>query len=276
MGMFSKKALAIPLIATLLGLSACSKKTEDAPAPDSAPAASKPAFKPGEMVLIPAGEFIFGANDKDAPGAGPEQKITLPAYWIDKYEVTNGEYLDFSIKGGYASEGKDWRIFFTPQKVNFPVVNITWNDCLEYCKWAGKRLPTEEEWEKAARGTEGRRYPWGDKWEGGRSNTFEAGLRAPAEVNQFDDVSPYGVHDLLGNVQEWTGSWYKPYKGNKKPNPDFGERYRVLRGLSSAFYGSKGHVWNRAAYLPKALYGYGCRCAKDATAEEAAKAGKPG
>ena len=274
--MFSKKAFALPLIAMLLGLSACSKKAEDAPAPDSAPAASKPVFKPGEMVLIPAGEFIFGANDKDAPAVGPEQKITLPAYWIDKYEVTNGEYLDFSIKGGYASEGKDWRLFFTPQKVNYPVVNITWNDCFEYCKWAGKRLATEEEWEKAARGPDGKRYPWGDKWEGGRSNTFEAALRAPAEVNQFDDVSQYGVHDLLGNVQEWTGSWYKAYKGNTKPNSDFGERYRVLRGLSSNFYGSRGHVWDRSAYLPKALYGYGCRCAKDATAEEAAKAGRSG
>ena len=85
-----------------------------------------------------------------------------------------------------------------------------------------------------------------------------------------------GCMICLGNVQEWTGSWYKAYKGNTKPNSDFGERYRVLRGLSSNFYGSRGHVWDRSAYLPKALYGYGCRCAKDATAEEAAKAGRSG
>lgn len=272
--MFLKKAFAIPQIVLLLGLTACSKKAEEAPPPDAAPAASKPAIKPGEMVMIPAGEFIFGANDKDTPAVGPEQKINLPAYWIDKYEVTNGEFLDFSIKSGYASESQNWRLFFTPQKVNFPVVNITWNDCSEYCKGAGKRLLTEEEWEKAARGTEGRRYPWGDKWEGGRSNTFEASLRQPAEVGQFDDVSAFGVHDLLGNAQEWTGSWYKAYKGNKKANPDFGEKYRVLRGLSSNFYGSRGHVWDRSAYLPKALFGYGCRCGKNATADEAAKGSK--
>jgi len=267
----SRKALLALAIVLIFGLAACSKK-EETTTQEAAPAApAQPALQPGEMVLIPAGEFILGSSEKGT-SAFPQQKINLPAFWIDKYEVTNREYLDFSVNEGYTSEGKDWRLFFTPDKANYPVANITWNDALAYCKSKGKRLPTEEEWEKAARGTDGRRYPWGDKWEAGRSNTYEAGLRAPAAVGQYDDVSPYGVRDTIGNVQEWTANWYKPYKGNTAKDENFGERFRVVRGASSSIYGSRAHLWNRSAYVPGSLYGFGCRCAKNATPEEAAKA----
>jgi len=224
---------------------------------------------------VPAGEFTFGTSDKSS-SAFPEQKINLPAFWIDKYEVTNSQFLDFSINTRYtgegAKEGKDWRLFFTPEKAYFPVVYITWNDANAYCKSLGKRLPTEQEWEKAARGTDGRAYPWGNEWAEHRSNTYEAGYSKPVAVGQFDDVSPYGVHDMLGNVQEWTSSWYTAYKGNPKQDPNFGQRFRVLRGLSSRFRGRTGHLWDRSAFVPAALYDFGCRCAKDATPEEAAKA----
>ena len=272
--MIKKGFFPVALLLVLLVHAACGRKEEQPAAGGEAPQApAKPPVTPGEMVLVPAGEFIFGDKDKES-SAFPEQKINLPAFWIDKYEVTNAEYLDFSIKSGYSSEGQNWRLHFTAQKANYPVMNITWNDAVAYCKAAGRRLLTEEEWEKAARGTDGRRYPWGEKWEAGRSNTFEAGLRDAVEIARFEDVSPYGVYDLLGNVQEWTSSWYKAYKGNPKKSTDFGERYRVVRGLSHSIYGSKSPVWTRSAWLPKALYGFGCRCAKDATAEEAAKAGK--
>ncbi len=258
-------------------LASCGKKEEATPTTTQAPAEpAKPAVTPGEMVLIPAGEFIFGSSDDKESAAYPQNKINLPAFWIDKYEVTNYEFLDFAVKTGYtgegAKEGKDWRQFFTPDKAQFPVVFITWNDADKYCKSLGKRLPTEEEWEKAARGTDGRRYPWGEKWETGRSNTYEAGLRNPAAVGQFDDVSPYGVHDMLGNVQEWVGSWYKPYKGSKRQDKYYGEVWRIVRGASSRIYGSRAHLWDRSAYAPNSLYDFGCRCAKDATPDEAAKA----
>ncbi len=272
--MLRKVTLVIVCLCLALSIVACAKKEE--PAAEQAAAPAQPTITPGEMVLIPAGEFTFGSSDDKDNAAYPEQKINLPAFWIDKYEVTNREFLDFAIKTGYqgegAKEGKDWRQFFTPDKANFPVLFITWNDAKTYCESLGKRLPTEEEWEKAARGTDGRRFPWGNTWDSAKSNTYEAGLRNPCAIGQYPDISPYGVYDMLGNVQEWTASWYKAYKGNPKKGENFGERFRVVRGASSRIYGSRAHLWDRSAYLPKSLYDFGCRCAKDATPEEAAKA----
>jgi len=274
--MLRKSVCALFVVLLLLAFAACGKKEEPAGTTDTAEPA-QPAYQPGEMVLIPAGEFLLGSNeDKNGSGA-PQQKVTLPAFWIDKNEVTNAEFLDFAIKTGYtgegAKEGKDWRQFFTPDKAMYPVVYITWKDASEYCKAQGKRLPTEEEWEKAARGADGRRYPWGEKWDSSLSNTYESGMRQPVAVGTNRDVSPFGVNDMLGNVQEWTGSWYKPYKGSTRKDQYFGERYRVVRGASSRIYGSRAHLWDRSAYLPNSLYDFGCRCAKDASPEDAAKAG---
>jgi sulfatase modifying factor 1 len=269
-----RRAVWIPaILMIILFFNGCSRSNKTTEEKVSQPTS---AVKPGEMVLIPAGEFIFGTNDKESYGY-PEQKINLPAFWIDKYEVTNAQFLDFSIKNNYtgegAKEGRDWRLFFTPEKAYFPVVYITWNDAEAYCKSVGKRLPTEEEWEKAARGTDGRVYPWGNEWRDNSANVYESGLSNPVAVGQFsNDVSPYGVHDMLGNVQEWTASWYSTYKGNPKKDPNSGEKYRVVRGLSYRIRGKVGHLYDRSAWVPGALFYFGFRCAKDATPEEAAKA----
>jgi formylglycine-generating enzyme required for sulfatase activity len=263
----------IAVMILILFLAACGKKEEspesaETPsAQDTAPIPETPAITPGEMVLIPAGEFILGDNTKGSQ-ANPQQKVNLPAFWIDKYEITNREFLDFSIKTGYqaegASEGKDWRTFFTTDKADFPVVYITWKDADSYCKASGKRLPTEPEWEKAARGTDGRIYAWGNEWKPGQTNTYETD-RAPAAIGKYSgDVSPYGVHDMVGNVMEWTSSWYLPYKGNSQEDPNFGQRFRVVRGASSRSYGDRYRLWMRSAYLPNSLYDFGFRCAKDA------------
>jgi sulfatase modifying factor 1 len=274
-----RKILAVFIIiaSVALGLSACSNKGKEAEkAATAEPAAPK--VVPGEMVLIPAGEFTFGTSDKNSI-AYPEQKVNLPAFWIDKYEVTNKEFLDFSIKTGYtgegAKEGRDWRLFFTPDKALFPVVYITWNDAEAYCKSLGQRLPTEQEWEKAARGTNGNAYPWGNDFVMNKSNTHEAGMTNPVAIGQYDDVSPFGVHDMLGNVQEWTGSWYSTYPGNPKKDPKSGKTLRIVRGFSARIKAKANHLWDRSAWPPEALYDFGCRCAKDATPEEAAKAAPP-
>jgi formylglycine-generating enzyme required for sulfatase activity len=273
--MLKRSLIAFAVLVTLIGLNACSKKEKQTET--AATETTKPAIKGDEMVFIPAGEFILGTDNKGELDAiaNPQQKMSLPAFWIDKYEVTFLQYLDFTTKTGHMGEGdkegKDWRLFFTPDKAQFPVLYITWKDADEYCKSIGKRLPTEEEWEKAARGPNGNAYPWGNEWIEGRSNTAEAGLRNPAAIGQFDDVSFYGAHDMLGNVQEWTASWYTTYKGNTKKDPKAGKTYRVVRGLGSKYRGKLAHLWNRTAFFPNALYDTGCRCAKDATPEDIAK-----
>jgi formylglycine-generating enzyme required for sulfatase activity len=269
----------IIVLGVLICLSACSKKEESE---SEAVATTEPAPSTGaeQMVLIPAGDFILGSDDKTSLSY-PKQTINLPAFWIDKYEVTNMEFMDFSIKAGYVGEGakvgKDWRLFFTPatpEKAKLPVVYISWNDADAYCKHMGKRLPTEEEWEKAARGTSGFVYPWGNEWANGRSNTWENGRTNPVPVGTSSDVSPSGVEDMLGNVQEWTGSWFTTYKGNPKKDEKSGQKLRVVRGLSARYKAKMGHLWDRSAWPPEALFDFGCRCAKDATPEDAAKAAK--
>jgi formylglycine-generating enzyme required for sulfatase activity len=278
--MIRKTTYALTLILVVLAMGACGKKEEAQPQQEPA-AVQTPTITPGEMVLIPAGEYVRGTNEKDAEGklsdAYPEHKLKLPAFWIDKYEVTFKQYLDFSINTSYVpegeAEGKTWRTFFSAEKANQPVVYITWKDADAYCKAQDKRLPTEEEWEAAARGPSGNRFPWSNQWQDNKANTAEAGFRVPVDVGKFDDVSPFGVHDMFGNVQEWTSSWFKGYPGNARGNTSFGERFRVLRGLSSRYYNAKSSgLWARSAYLPNFLADFGCRCAKDATAEEAAKA----
>jgi formylglycine-generating enzyme required for sulfatase activity len=272
--MVKKGLLTLLAIVFAVALISCGKK-EAAKEETSAPAeTAKPAVVPGEMVLIPAGEFVMGTNEKKSANANPEHKVNLPAYWIDKYEVTNFEFLQFSITNNYtgegAKEGKDWRLFANQtDKGDVPVVYITWNDAQAYCKAKGKRLPTEEEWEKAARGPNGNAYPWGNEWKDGATNTWESGPHKAVNVGQFSgDVSFYGVYDMLGNVQEWTASKYATYPGNPKKDS---QPWRVVRGLSNLYKGKVQKLWERGAQPAEALFDFGCRCAKDATPEDVAK-----
>lgn len=207
-----------------------------------------------EMVHIPPGEFIMGTDKVDSEGltyeAGiikplyvderPEHKVHLDGYYIDKFEVTNIQYKKFVDKTGHKAP-PIWNGNMYPQGTeNHPVVTVSWQDAADYCKWAGKRLPTEAEWEKAARGTDSREYSWGNEFSFDKANLTEAShlVGNPLPVGSFkEDKSPYGVFDMVGNVHEWTSTPYGPYPGNNYDSPDFKRGYTVIRGNSWAGVG---------------------------------------
>jgi iron(II)-dependent oxidoreductase len=159
------------------------------------------------MVEIPAGEFTMG-NDAGDDDEKPAHTVPLEAFEMDMFEVTNADFAKFH-----------------------PVVKVTWDDADAYCQWAGKRLPTEAEWEKAAKGEEGLLYPWGNEWDPAKANTKESGFRGTVAVGSFaEGASPYGVFDMAGNVWEWMADWYQSYPGSTYQSEYFGEKFKVTRG----------------------------------------------
>jgi len=213
----------------------------------------KPGDAPFGMILVPAGKFIMGLNGA-SPDERPQREIDLPAFYIDKTEVTNGQF-----KQVYPNH------FFPKGKAQEPVTNISFNQATEYARAVGKRLPTEEEWEKAARGSDGREYPWGVDFKQELCNFSGTSLNAPTKTNSYRlGTSPYGCADMAGNVYEWTSSWYQAYPGNADVNVQYGQIFRVLRGGSfqSDRFGvrcARRHYDRMDATRPD----YGFRCAKD-------------
>lgn len=186
----------------------------------------------GPMLLIGAGEFVMG-SDKHKPDEKPAHKVTLPDFYIDKFEVTNEQFKKFCDETGHEYPSNPWwdDNYFT--KPRAPVLGVSWDDAAAYAKWAGKRLPTEQEWEKAASWDPGsqtkRLWPWGDTADKTRANM--GGTNRTTEVGKFPSgATPYGVHDMAGNVAEWVDSYYQAYPGNDGPNSEFGTRNRVVRG----------------------------------------------
>jgi formylglycine-generating enzyme required for sulfatase activity/tRNA A-37 threonylcarbamoyl transferase component Bud32 len=150
------------------------------------------------MVLVPGGPFVYGEMKRGLFGRG--EKLEVPAFWIDRYPVTNEEYKRFLEETGRKCPAHWWRDAFEEGEEKYPVVNVTFYDASAYAEWAGKRLPTELEWEKAARGTDSRLYPWGPKWDESRCNV--GGKLMP--VNKYPrGASPYGLMDMFGNCWEW-------------------------------------------------------------------------
>ena len=207
-------------------------------ASDHPPAKREPAKNYDEMVTIPAGKFIFGK-----PGATKE--ISLPAFSIDKYEVTNKQFAKFNLDHKYGRGGD-----------NYPVTMVSLNDAVAHCEALDKRLPTEQEWEKAARGTDGRAYPWGNEFNKVLCITKESSavegqpaLIAPVGSCEKGN-SPYGVADMAGNVWEWTSS--------------YDERYSILKG-GSFFEGSNfATTFSSLLSIPDDAKDYvGFRCVKD-------------
>lgn len=240
---------------------------------------SKVPTEPNPMVSIPAGEFTMGFDDR-MPDEGPQHKVTLDEFWIDQYEVTNAQYKKFIDATRHHSPAHFSNRTFPAGKADHPVTEVTWNDAEDYCTWAGKRLPTDEEWEKAARGTDGRMFPWGNEVALDKANTPQRWAKLKQEggtmtVGSFPEgISPYGVYDMSGNVWEWTSSWYKAYPGNTHPSENYGEQYKTLKGGSwwdCSFYkcGVSAPVFNRAFFLRGTHNkSFGFRCAKDAASHD--------
>ncbi|MEW6039972.1 MAG: SUMF1/EgtB/PvdO family nonheme iron enzyme [Elusimicrobiota bacterium] len=185
------------------------------------------------MVYVPAGEFIMGTNDGFRYEA-PARSIFIQGYYIDKSEVTNMQYQRFVDSTGH-NPPAHWKGGRYPKgEENFPVTNVSYYDALSYTRWAGKRLPTEEEWEKVARGTDGRIYPWGNQWKKKAANVKPlVGFGGMNAVGSFPEgKSPYGCMDMAGNVWEWTTSWFSAYPGNVYFDINYGEKYKVIRGGS--------------------------------------------
>ncbi len=251
--------------------------TEAKPAADVAPTAVvSPTAQAGplydDMVKVDAGPFKMG-QDGSKPKNGPAHQVDVAAFEIDRFEVTNEEFAHFADQTGYVTYAekngaKNWRNA-AEGKPNHPVVYVTWNDADAYCKWAGKRIPTEAEWEKAARGTDSRVYPWGNDFVAANGNFYEGGIRGTTAVGSFGSgASPSGANDMAGNVREWTADYFKAYPGQKADaDPFFGEKNRVNRG-GGWFDGQDGELvttYNRNAGPPatSANDDIGFRCARD-------------
>jgi formylglycine-generating enzyme required for sulfatase activity len=297
----------IPLVTTrfsivaavlLLSLTAC-----HAPVPQP--------WGPDNMAVIPAGDFLMGSPSSDGfTDERPQRSVFLSAFRIDRYEVTNAQYEQFVKATGHAVPTNpnpsatiwtDGRPF--PGSETHPVVNVNWHDAVAYCAWAGKRLPTEAEWEKAARGTDARLYPWGNEWSVAKANSASYWAGRTIEFNDTiewkafwvdgdgarmskerglkgvvltlpvgtvpEGVSPYGLFDMAGNASEWVQDWFEPHYYLRAPRenpkgPD-GKLLKVVRGGSWLKPAGSLRTADRDYGLPTDQQsGTGFRCAKDA------------
>jgi formylglycine-generating enzyme required for sulfatase activity len=207
------------------------------------------------QVLVPTGEFLMGTteeqimvlqvnlNDVDRKwimDETPQHTVYLDGFWIDQTEVTNAQYAMCVADGKctpppWKGSEKHWKYYGNPQFANYPVVNVLWNDAQNYCGWARQRLPSEAEWEKAARGTDGRIYPWGNALPNQKKLNYNKNQGDTTPVGSYPSgASPYGALDMAGNVYEWVADWYdKAYYQNspaRNPTGPSNGIYRVFRG----------------------------------------------
>jgi len=278
----------------------------------SHPPSAMSALLSDDMALVPAGEFLMGnpAGSDGLPDEQPQRLVYTGAFRIDRYEITHDAYARFVQMTGHRAPANSnpaatlWESNAPISGIGrHPVINVSWDDAVAYCTWIGKRLPTEAEWEKAARGTDGRRYPWGNEWDFTKANSasywagrtiddFESGVSWDAfwikgegakiskekgikgevlttPIGSFPDaVSPYGLYDMAGNVAEWVQDWYNPNYYKEAPLSD---PQGPLRGAIKAM---RGGSWLKPAIslrtsdrdwglMDSRPSGTGFRCAQD-------------
>jgi serine/threonine-protein kinase len=218
-----------------------------------------------EMILIPEGVFTMGNDDGRSDAEKPEHKVLVKSFYIDPYEVTNEQYQKFIAATGHRLP-KHWISGRIPAgEEKNPVYNVSWQDASAYAAWAGKRLPTEEEWEYAARGDDRRLYPWGNAFQPDRTNTKENGARRLEPPGRSLDKSPFTVMDMAGNISEWTASEFKSYSGAKDTLDPTQRGHKIVRGGNYLYDQVAAMTTTRKLFPPDALRDFiGFRCAKDA------------
>jgi formylglycine-generating enzyme required for sulfatase activity len=230
------------------------------------------------VVTIPEGEFLMGASGTEAlEDERPQHRVWLDRFEIDLHEVTTAQYAAFLSQDKRAAPWQ-WESVDLSIHQDRPVIGVNWGDAEAFCRWRGKRLPTEAEWEKAARGTDGRRYPWGNQAPTPAQANFAVGARfsysqALMPVMQYEaGVSPYGLHHMAGNVWEWVADWYDGnyYERSPERNPAGPPNgsFKVLRGGSWSDLPKYLLTYGRFKLLPDTRNSYtGFRCARSAGAE---------
>ena len=272
---------------SLLALISCNERV-DSPIVGTLPIETLTTDKDSAtMVYVPAGEFLMGTSDADIEqykvlfplrkisrfdNERPQRTVFVDAFYIDRTEVTNRQYKQFLTETGY--EPKHYLDYLPYNAPDLPATVLEWEDAVAYTEWAGKRLPTEAEWEKAARGTDGRFWPWGNEWDatklsGNDGTGLKDGYKETAPVAQFPQgASPYGALDMAGNLWEWVSDWYEAdYYRNNPSNvnprgPETGDGH-VLKGGGWAENLDFTRCANRLGGNPGSLL-RGFRCAMDA------------
>ncbi len=232
------------------------------------PSAEMTGLDGAPAVLIPGGNFVMGDDEEY-----PRQEVFLGPFYLDRYEITTGRYAKFLASTGSLALPDGWEEVDLTRSEELPVSGVNWNDAAAYCQWVGRRLPTDAEWEKAARGTDARRYPWGNEppmpdranYQNHAPSTYDGGL---TKVGTYPaGRSPYGIHDLAGNVAEWVADWYSdsvPLADLRNPKGPASGTARVIRG-SGRFDPPERLVITKRyhAASDNRAWDIGFRCARD-------------
>lgn len=255
--------IAYALLIIILSISACISKSDQA--------TTSPSQATNQTVQIPAGWFLMGENDQRSSN-NPQHRVYLDTFYIQTTEVNRGEFARFVKETGYRTDG--WSQLSLENFRDYPITNTLWKDADTYCRWLGMRLPTEAEWEKAARGIDGRRYPWGNFWEMKKANTLESGKGGVLPVGSYPEgASPYGLLDMSGNAAEWVSDHYDStfytYSPDHNPTGPTEVLDHVLRGGSynspadwvTTYFRDSSH-----SAIPNPRAGF--RCASSISAEK--------